>query len=84
MNCIIVSGLLSTLHQTYDSTAQFLWIFRIRGFQLNETLRIFGIVLKVSFLDATCVGTYFPTAIEYSLFVSLLVDVTKVDGVEVT
>jgi hypothetical protein len=66
-----------------DSAAQILWVLSVRGPQLNEALRIFGIVFEIPLLHPTRIEADLPAAVEDNLLILLLVDVAEVDGVEV-
>ncbi len=79
-----LAGLLSALHQADNCTTKFIRVLWVGRFQLYEALRIFGVVLEISLLDPSRVRSNFPATVEDSLFVCFLVNVAKVDVVEVT
>ncbi len=66
-----------------DCTAQIFRIGSVGWAELDETLRILGVVLEVALLDAPRVEADLPAPVEDDLLVLVLVDVAEVDGVEV-
>jgi hypothetical protein len=66
-----------------DCATQILRIGSVGWAQLDETLRILGIVLEVALLDAPGVEPDLPAPVEDDLLILVLIDVAEVDGVEV-